>query len=115
MVKQTIVVRRDLNMSPGKLASQVAHAACFALLKDPDSDVMRRWSTTGLTKVVLAVDSEQELLALMSEALVRDLSFYPVFDEGRTEFNRVVTLTCCSFGPDDADRVNLVTGHLPLY
>ena len=50
MYKQIIIARKDLNMSPGKLATQVSHASIAFLtseLRDPDS-------VTAITRASLA-------------------------------------------------------------
>lgn len=123
--KQVIVVRKDLAMRKGKIAAQCAHAAMKFLLDSNESnridelkikltDIEALWLSSSTTKVVVYVDSEDELRDLMFHAEMKGVSFYPVIDAGKTEFNGVSTLTCCAFGPADEDDVNEITGKLKL-
>lgn len=124
-VKQVIVVRKDLNMRKGKLASQVAHASMKFLVDNSDSDrddVLQvslseyevEWLNGSFTKVVVSVDSEDALNDLILKAKLNDVAVYPIVDSGKTEFNGVATLTCAAFGPDDSTTLDKVTGHLKL-
>jgi PTH2 family peptidyl-tRNA hydrolase len=36
-------------------------------------------------------------------------------DSGKTEFGGVPTKTCLALGPDLAERIDALTGHLELY
>lgn len=122
--KQVIVVRKDLNMRKGKIAAQVAHAAMkflvnivhvknSTLVRDLTKQEMR-WLDGAFAKVVVYVESEQELLNLIEEATRRGVRAHPIVDAGRTEFHGVSTLTCAAFGPDEVDKLDAITGHLKL-
>lgn len=131
-VKQIIVARRDLKMSPGKLAAQVAHASMGAvfqykfvvelgassdrelripLYRYPDIDHWLNFS--DFTKIVLGVDSEQELIELYNKLW----AYEPVLitDNGKTEFVGAKTVTCFGLPPMDATITKELTGHLKLY
>lgn len=139
-IKQVIVWRNDLKVRKGKFAAQVAHASIGALLKAsyktvigpdvgcPECDaylfakdsVAAEWLNTQFTKIVVQVNSEQELLELHNDIL--DYNFnhdtnIPVAlitDSGFTEFNGVPTHTCVGIGPVKKEIVDLFTGHLKL-
>lgn len=131
-VKQVILVRRDLNMSPGKIASQVAHASLGALLlnmntyqheKDYDyvkeltyniTDPIYIWLHYDFTKICLGVDSEEELVELYNKAKYKKLPCSLIEDEGRTEFNNVITKTTAAIGPDWSYHIDEITGSLKL-
>ncbi len=124
-VKQVIVVRTDLNMRKGKLASQVAHASMKFLVDNSHSerdDVLEtclnerevEWLNGSFTKIVVGVDSEDALNDLIMNAKLRDVQVYSITDVGKTEFNGVPTLTCAAFGPDDEEALNPITGNLKL-
>lgn len=125
-VKQVIVVRRDLNMRKGKLASQVAHAAMKFLVDnneaDRDDELMVKlsreeatWLFSGsFTKIVAGCDSEEELQQLILRAKLADVEVYPIVDAGRTEFHGVPTLTCAAFGPCLAEEIDPITSTLRL-
>ncbi len=122
--KQVIVMIKSLNMRKGKLAAQAAHAAMKFLadiVDERDATVSRSftpaekdWLGGAFAKVVVSVDSEQELHQLAEEAKRRGIQVHKIVDAGRTEFHGVPTLTCAAFGPDYADRLDPVTGHLKL-
>lgn len=111
--KQVLVVRRDLDLSPGKLGAQVAHAAERAA-RSVDDNVYDSWAADGSMKVVLAADDEQQLKALRDAASERDLPLAFIRDQGRTEL-APDTATALGIGPAANERVDEVTGNLSLY
>jgi PTH2 family peptidyl-tRNA hydrolase len=124
-IKQVIVVRKDLNMRKGKVAAQVAHASMQFLLTDALdikgnllikelSSNELAWVRGSFAKVVVSVDSEQELLDLVFKGHEMGLTVHSVTDSGRTEFKGVPTLTCAAFGPHPADVLDPLTGGLRL-
>lgn len=59
MFKQLIIARRDLNMSPGKLAAQVSHAKVKKL--DGHIGISLNWIAEAETKVVCRAKNKNEL------------------------------------------------------
>jgi PTH2 family peptidyl-tRNA hydrolase len=118
-LKQVIVVRADLKMSRGKLAAQAAHAAVEAVVRILQSGVrewrewLDRWLREGQKKVVVKVESEEELLQVYREALQLGLPAALVEDAGRTELPPG-TRTVVGIGPAPASIVDKVTGRLKL-
>ena len=127
----------------GKFGAQCAHASLGALLKlfsvykqelvrfgiietgsgkiqykydltfGKDS-VLDDWLNGKFTKIVVSVDSDEELVAL-NKAL--DETYIPhalITDAGLTEFHGVPTNTCLGIGPYVAEEIDKFTGHLPL-
>jgi PTH2 family peptidyl-tRNA hydrolase len=122
--KQTIVLRKDLNMRKGKMVAQGAHASMRAILKlgrqDGDNfvipldDRLAPWLLGRFKKICVSVNSEAELLALHEKAQALGLISALIQDAGLTEFGGVPTYTAVAVGPDREDRVDEVTGKLPL-
>lgn len=83
-LKQVIVVRRDLNLSKGKTASQVAHASLEAW-KSADEKTRRKWEDNGGKKVVLKVENEKELLEKKTNAEKIGIPTALIADRGLTE------------------------------
>jgi PTH2 family peptidyl-tRNA hydrolase len=123
-VKQVLVVRKDLQMTKGKIAAQCAHAAMKFLADryEPGSSVLEaplnpqqvEWLTGAFAKVVVYVESEQEMLDLVAAGRRAELDVRIIIDSGRTMFHGVPTLTVAAFGPDEADKLDPVTKHLKL-
>jgi PTH2 family peptidyl-tRNA hydrolase len=112
-MKQAIAARGDLGMGAGKLAAQVAHASLMAY-EDADPGAQSDWKGGGQTKVVLRVDGERALFELAERAGAEGLPHAVVRDAGRTELEPG-TATALAVGPGTDDRVDRVTGDLPLY
>jgi PTH2 family peptidyl-tRNA hydrolase len=118
--KQVIIVRKDLNMRKGKIAAQVAHASMkvfFDRMKEDKiiiSKAMKEWVEGSFTKICVYVESEEELLALYKKALDADIPCALIKDNGNTEFHGVPTHTCVAIGPDYIDKIDAITGGLPL-
>lgn len=119
-LKQVIIVRRDLNMRKGKLAAQVAHASttitveALAGSKGSWTNKVLNWFNTSQAKIVVGVDSEQELIDLYLRALDQGLITVLITDYGYTEFHGVPTKTCCAIGPELLTLIDPITGHLKL-
>ena len=112
-MKQTIVARADLGMGEGKLAAQVAHASLQAY-EDAANSARQDWKGNGQKKVVLRADSESRLFELAERADIDGLPHSLVRDAGHTQLEPGTT-TALAVGPAADDRVDSVTGDLPLY
>lgn len=138
VIKQVIVIRKDLKMRRGKEVAQGSHASMIWLverIKKPwnirlnnsgygektlvESAMFNQdeqsWLTGLFTKVCLQVDSEEELLAISEKARLANLNVHIVTDAGLTEFAGIPTKTCCAIGPNKASEIDAITGHLKLY
>ncbi len=113
--KQVVIVRKDLRMSKGKLAAQVAHAAVDAALKTLKvrPEWVYSWIEQGQKKVVLASTSESELLKIYEEFSKLGLPTSLIYDAGRTELPPN-TLTALGVGPAPSSLVDRVVGNLKL-
>lgn len=122
--KQVIVLRKDLNMRKGKMVAQGAHASMRAVLqlgkKDGENFVIplderfEPWLLGRFKKICVSVNSEAELLAIQEKAAAAGVITALIQDAGLTEFGGVPTYTAVAVGPDRDDRVDAITGGLPL-
>lgn len=119
--KQVIIVRKDIEMSSGKMAGQVAHASCSVLQhikkgKDEHDRVYNNWYKGGLDqkKIILQVKSLTKLENIMKKADSLGISYYPVRDAGYTELPPN-TLTCIAFPPMKDEEIDPLTKKLRLW
>lgn len=112
--KMVLVFRKDLELSPGKMAVQASHAAVKCALKSKEKgDHFARWEKEGQKKVAVKCDDLDHLKFLKEVAEKEGLTACTVQDAGLTE---VVpgTTTCLAIGPGPDEKVDKVTGELPL-
>lgn len=125
-VKQTIIMRSDLGMRKGKMIAQGAHAAMAFLTNrirnaweenyPPQFNVIEQeWIEGSFRKICLQVDSEKELLDIYEKAKKAGLEAHLITDSGLTEFHGVPTNTCIALGPDEDEKIDLITAGLRLY
>src|SRR3989344_5389313 len=110
--KQVILVRKDLDLPKGKLAAQCSHAAVEAVLKS-DPKVVSAWRKQGMPKIVLKVKDEKELLLYLQKAKDEGFTTALITDAGRTEVAPGPN-TCGAIGPDEEEKIDLITSKLPL-
>lgn len=79
------------------------------------SDLEIEWLENGMTKIVVQVDTLEEIEAIYAEALLRDMKSYIVTDNGHTEFGGVPTVTCVTIGPDLRENFVNLTDELKQY
>ena len=123
-IKQVIAMRHDLKMRRGKQIAQGAHASMSFLFRrlqekgsismDDFTEAERAWLTGAFAKVCCRVNSEEELLEIYDKATAAGLEVHLITDSGRTEFHGQPTHTCLAIGPDDAEEIDKITGHLQL-
>lgn len=135
--KAVCVMRTDLRNSDGykvpkgKLIAQGGHAFVGLLTRlmvsppkiitTADTSIkclylkhfepLQLWLEGKFTKIVLAVDSEEELLDIYSKAQLAGLNTVLITDAGDTEFSEP-TNTCIGIGPAWDEEIDRITGHL---
>ncbi|MEW5937452.1 MAG: peptidyl-tRNA hydrolase Pth2 [Candidatus Thermoplasmatota archaeon] len=114
--KMVIAVREDLELSKGKIAVQVAHAAvaCAMAARDSIPNIFEGWVSEGQRKVVVRCAGLEELRALHVKARSMGLVTSLVSDAGLTEVPPG-TVTCLGIGPDSSARIDKITGSLALW
>lgn len=126
--KQIIVIRKDLNMRKGKMIAQGAHASMAVFLnrqigwnfRDERkhvslklTDAQAEWMNGHFTKICVYVNSEQELLDLHKKVKEAGIICALIEDAGFTEFKEP-TYTALGIGPDYPEKLDPITGSLPL-
>ena len=113
--KMVIVARKDLVLSAGKLAAQVAHAAvdCALLTKEEKPRWFGPWKREGAKKVVVVVETLAEFYPLKEKAEDLGIMTSLVTDAGHTEIPEG-TVTVLGIGPAPNNVIDQVTGELPL-
>jgi PTH2 family peptidyl-tRNA hydrolase len=110
--KQVLVIRKDLVLSPGKVAAQAAHASLEAY-KRADAKAKARWEDSGSKKVVVKVAGLKELMEIYQQAKDYKLPCSLINDAGKTELPAGTT-TAAGIGPAAAREIDRVTGHLKM-
>jgi PTH2 family peptidyl-tRNA hydrolase len=123
----------------GKLIAQAAHASMKVLLDKmdfydvslttppassprfaelsmimPKSGCLYKWLNSPFTKIVVYVDSEEELLEIKQKAEDAGILCALVTDAGKTEFHGEATNTVVAVGPEESEKIDKITGHLRL-
>lgn len=143
MYKQIIIARKDLNMSPGKLAAQVSHGSMAFLTWmirnhvvgevlgknayrteciDIDKDLYEQWIEGAFTKCVLQAKNKYQLLRAKTMAeelgMKEGVDFWLIKDNCYTELEPEEdgrTLTVIGFRPMDSEIIDKIGKKYHLY
>lgn len=112
--KMVMVVRKDLKLSPGKLAVQVSHAAVTCAIKSKKNNThFKKWYNEGQKKVVVKCEDVEHMMFLRDKAKKEGLTTCIVTDAGLTEIEPG-TKTVLAIGPGPNNLVDNITGDLSL-
>lgn len=116
-MKLVFIVRTDLGIGKGKVASQCAHAAviCYQKMINTSPKTLRSWELMGQPKIVLKAEEggEQYLLELCNKAKASGLVTAIVRDAGKTQVESG-TVTVVGIGPGKSALVDQITKQLKL-
>lgn len=114
-LKLVLVIRTDLKLTKGKIASQTAHAAvtCFKKSLDHKPKIAEKWLNIGQPKIVLKVDTLSDLEALRDQSHAAGILTTLVLDAGRTQISPG-TATCLGIGPDYDEKIDEIVKELKL-
>ncbi|CAM0954517.1 unnamed protein product [Alopecurus aequalis] len=114
-LKMVLVVRQDLKMGAGKIASQCAHAATglYAELLASNRGLLRQWEQFGQAKIVLSCKTQQDMNRIKETAEQRGIPTFVVADAGRTQV-LAGSKTVLAVGPGRKADIDTVTGKLRL-
>lgn len=114
---QYLIARSDLDMSPGKLAAQCAHASTACVLAHAGSrrnisnmevlkqhqGAFRVWVESSFAKVVLKVKNKNQMQNLLQQLDEQEILYATIYDACRTELEPEEadgsTLTCIGVTP----------------
>jgi len=113
--KMVIVTRKDLKLSKGKLAAQVAHAAvtCALETKKHNNKWFQKWMREGAKKAIVKTDHVDDFSKLKQLADNLKIESIIISDAGHTEIPSG-TKTVLGLGPAPTNLIDQITGDLSL-
>lgn len=99
MIKAYYVFRKDLNMTPAKLAVQCGHGTQLLMLSE-NYKILEDWKINSDSRKVVCEISSEEKLRNLYNTLTECIDIEEIWDSGYTEFNGK-TLTGIAFMIDD--------------
>lgn len=113
-MKQAIIIRNDLEMGKGKIAAQACHASVTAVMKTLKKNAKKfeEWESQGQKKIVLKVNSKQELLEIFEKAKKKTVASL-IKDAGLTQLTPG-ECTAAGIGPDEEGIIDQLVSHLKL-
>ena len=118
-LKMVFLVRQDLKMKAGKIASQVAHAA-IGLYDDIifgnniyQKEALDYWVNYGQKKIVLRVPNLDTMIKACNQCKEDNIATCMITDAGLTQIEPL-SKTVLGIGPDKSEKINKITGQFKL-
>lgn len=88
MYKMYYIIRKDLNMSPSKLAVQVGHGTSLMFLNTALKVPLTEWfCRNNMKKIVVGIDNEEKMRNLYLKLFNDKYFVEKIYDMGLTEFD----------------------------
>lgn len=124
--KQIILLRRDLKLRRAEAAALASKASMAFIVESDVSDrsgsiqielsgTEAEWMINASTRIVLGVPSEDAMKKILLKAELQGIPTYEITGSSSGKVNEGVQLIAAALGPDDSDKLDLVTGNLKLF
>jgi PTH2 family peptidyl-tRNA hydrolase len=102
---QYIVMNTSLSMDKGKLVAQGAHAS-VSVLEKVEQGVFDEWKNNGMKKVVLKINSTEELVKKFQQVKTAGLAATLITDAGRTQIPKgsKTAFACGPISEEDGEK-----------
>ena len=117
-VVQYLLIRKDLNMSNGKMAAQASHCSLASVYLYMDDEYVKEWLSKAFTKVVLSISGLNEANKIIEVLKNNSIVHAVIQDNCRTELEPEEdgrTLTCIGIKPYPKSLVHPLIKRLQLY
>lgn len=113
-----LFVNGSLNMSPGKMAAQVAHAAVRAALwtQQNNAKLGSKWLYNGECKLVMSARDENDIKRIHDYLKIKNINSHIIYDEGLTELGGTeITALGVEVVDRELEEIQNAFGHFKLY
>ena len=102
-------------MGIGKMCAQSCHASVSAsdLVRKKDKIIWKQWKNSGQKKVVLKINSVDNIREILIQLEKKKIDFFLVKDAGLTQLTPG-TITALGIGPALSSEIDEITGDLKL-
>jgi peptidyl-tRNA hydrolase len=121
MLRIYAIIRGDLEMTPGKLASQACHAAknCSIIAAKNDPAILRLYQGPDFigTQIILKAKNEMALMLAYEKAQQAGLITSLIIDKGHVmlpHFDGSPIVTALGIGPCTKEQANKITKRFEL-
>lgn len=125
-LKQVILLRRDMKLRRAEAAALASKASMTFIIEGDESDrsgsvkvdlsgIEAEWMLGSATRIVLGVASEESMRKLLLKAEIQGVSTYEITGVSGDTLDEGIQLIAASLGPDDEDKLDLITGNLKLF
>jgi peptidyl-tRNA hydrolase len=125
-LKQVILLRRDMKLRRAEAAALASKASMTFIIEGDESDrsgsvkvdlsgIEAEWMLGSATRIVLGVASEESMRKLLLKAEIQGVSTYEIIGASDDKAGEGIQLIAASLGPDDGDKLDLITGNLKLF
>jgi PTH2 family peptidyl-tRNA hydrolase len=113
MYKTILLIRKDLNMTHGKVISQCCHAITYSLQNSNKQNIYN-WQCNGQKIISLKIYDFNTMNYIYKHCINNNIFSHIVYDKGLTQ-TKPNTPTVCIIGPDLESKINLFTNQFKLY
>jgi len=126
-LKQVILLRRDMRLRRAEAAALASKASMAFVVEGDESEqsssvkitlsgIEAEWILGASTRIILGVTSEEAMRKLLLKAEIQGVSTYEIMgmSSGKTD-EEGSQLIAASLGPDEGDKLDLITGNLKLF
>lgn len=125
-IKQIILLRRDMKLRRAEAAALASKASMCFILEGDESDqsgsvkvtlsgIEAEWMLGSSTRIILGVSSEETMRKLLLKAELQGVSTYEITGSSSGKVDEGIQLIAAALGPDDSDKLDLITGNLKLF